>query len=67
MVTEEKVMEIYTYLKQDHEKVAKLFEKIISARSSHSRESLFEELNHELLVHSQVEQAIFYKSTGQSS
>lgn len=55
-------MNIYTYLKEDHQKVAALFEKIIENEHKAKRELLFSELKKELLLHSEAEHATFYKA-----
>lgn len=55
-------MEIYTYLKKDHQKVSELFEQIIGENKLHKREELFEELKTELLLHAESEKKTFYKA-----
>lgn len=55
-------MEIYTYLKKDHQKVTKLFKQIIAAGTPKKREQLFLEFKNELLLHAKSEQATFYKA-----
>jgi len=55
-------MNIYTYLKKDHEKVEMLFEDIIEASSYPKREQLFNQLKEELLVHAKSEHNTFYKT-----
>lgn len=54
-------MNIYTYLKKDHQKVATLFDEIINTHSQKKRETLFNELKEELLLHAEAEHATFYK------
>lgn len=55
-------MSIYTYLKQDHQKVEKLFEKILSTRSITKRNAFFEEVKNELLLHAKAESSTFYNA-----
>jgi len=55
-------MNIYTYLKKDHQKVASLFEEIIKMDSKVKRDSLFAELKQELILHADSEHATFYKA-----
>ncbi|OJX03724.1 MAG: hypothetical protein BGO76_00160 [Caedibacter sp. 38-128] len=55
-------MNIYTYLKKDHQKVAALFDEIINANSQTKRESFFRDLKKELLLHAESEHATFYKA-----
>jgi hemerythrin superfamily protein len=53
-------MDIYSYLKKDHRKVSDLMEELLAARSASSREEIFDEINEELTLHSETEQATFY-------
>ena len=53
-------MDIYNYLKEDHQKVSDLMDKVLAARSATRREELFEEIKKELTLHSETEQATFY-------
>ncbi|MBX9703857.1 MAG: hemerythrin domain-containing protein [Silvanigrellaceae bacterium] len=53
-------MNIYNYLKKDHQTVANLFEQILSSKSTAKRKQLFEELINELLLHSEAENDTFY-------
>jgi hemerythrin superfamily protein len=55
-------MEIYTYLKKDHQKVNNLFEQLIAEKNMDKTESLFEALREELLLHAESEQKTFYKA-----
>jgi hemerythrin superfamily protein len=57
-------MNIYEYLKKDHEKVNHLLEKIFSLPKDdfEEQESLFEEIMEEVLLHSQTEEKSFYKA-----
>lgn len=55
-------MNIYAYLKKDHEKVATLFDEIMHSDSKTKRESFFKELKEELLLHAEAEHHTFYKA-----
>lgn len=53
-------MNIYNYLKKDHQTVADLFDKILSTKSLDKRKVLFDEVTNELLLHAESENATFY-------
>ncbi len=55
-------MDAFKLLKQDHEKVAGIFEKLepTTERALKTREELFAQLKGELDVHAEVEEQIFY-------
>src|SRR6267142_6651228 len=55
-------MNAFTLLKEDHEKVADLLERIDSTteRGIKTREDLFKRLKNELDVHTRIEETIFY-------
>ncbi|MBV9971831.1 MAG: hemerythrin domain-containing protein [Candidatus Eremiobacteraeota bacterium] len=55
-------MDAVTLLKNDHTKVKGLFKEVeaLGERASTSRERLFEQIDRELRVHSEVEEKIFY-------
>lgn len=55
-------MNAFDLLKQDHEKVSGLFEKLdeTTERAIKTREELFSRLNRELDVHARIEETIFY-------
>ena len=53
-------MNIYIYLKKDHQTVAELFDKILSSKSFDKRKSMFQEVADELLLHAETENATFY-------
>jgi hemerythrin superfamily protein len=53
-------MDIYSYLKKDHRKVSDLMHQVLSARTPARREEIFDEINEELTLHSETEQATFY-------
>lgn len=55
-------MDIYTYLKKDHKKVAKLMDELLETKSTAERKKLFEEIKHELVLHAKTEEATFYKA-----
>ncbi len=55
-------MNIYNYLKKDHQTVADLFDKILSSKSLDKRKTLFQEVANELLVHAETENATFYEA-----
>src|SRR6185295_14814612 len=55
-------MNAFDLLKEDHKKVAGIFEKLepTTERALKTREELFSKLNDELEVHAAVEEQIFY-------
>lgn len=55
-------MNVYDLLKEDHKKVAGIFEKLepTTERAVKTREELFNKLHDELEVHTAVEEQIFY-------
>lgn len=55
-------MDIFQLLKQDHEKVSAIFEKLdkTTSRGLSTREKLFAQLDEELSIHAAVEENIFY-------
>lgn len=55
-------MDIYNYLKNDHQTVSKLFENILATKSLDKRKKLFEELKADLILHSETEHDTFYKA-----
>lgn len=55
-------MDIYNYLKKDHQTVTELFEKITKTRAENKRKNLFAELKEELLLHAETEHQTFYKA-----
>jgi len=63
MKGKETVMNIYTRLKQDHEKQRELCEKLKSTRSgSQNRAELWEKLKVELEAHASAEEQVFYSA-----
>lgn len=55
-------MNVYALLKQDHKKVKSIFEALekTTERAAKKRTTLFAELNSELSLHAEAEEAIFY-------
>ncbi len=55
-------MNVFELLKQDHEKVSGIFEKLdkTTERGVKTREELFAQLKTELDIHAQIEEQIFY-------
>lgn len=60
-------MNIFTYIKRDHQKVSDLFEQIVSSPDSPDNSALLEELIKELTLHSETEQATFYKAIAKTA
>jgi hemerythrin superfamily protein len=52
-------MDPFKLLKSDHQKVSKLFERIETA-SGQAKVAIFKQIQNELEIHTQVEEAIFY-------
>jgi len=55
-------MDIYKYLKKDHDKVADLMEQVISTKDLTERQSIFETIKRELSLHADTEEQTFYKA-----
>ena len=55
-------MKVTVLLRNDHEQVKSLFEKVKKAnvRNQNGRKDLFNEIRREILIHSQMEMEIFY-------
>lgn len=53
-------MDALQILREDHEKLKGLFERIEEAEDDADRRSIFEELRDEILAHSFVEETVFY-------
>jgi hypothetical protein len=55
-------MNAFELLKQDHEKVSGIFEKLepTTERAIKTRQDLFEKLRNELEIHAEIEETIFY-------
>lgn len=55
-------MDIYTYLKKDHDKVKDLMKKITEATTPEDRKELFDMMSADLLLHASTEEETFYRS-----
>ena len=57
-------MDIFTKLKEDHDKMKQIMEKIgkTSTGATSTRKKLFLQLKNELFAHAKVEEAVFYSS-----
>lgn len=55
-------MDIYTYLKKDHDKVNDLMKKITEAPTPEDRKELFDMMSADLLLHASTEEQTFYRS-----
>lgn len=55
-------MNIYSYLKKDHQRVASLMNQLLATKSKNERAELFEEITYELLLHTKTEEDTFYKA-----
>jgi hemerythrin superfamily protein len=53
-------MDIYNYLKKDHKIVADLMDNILSTKNTDKRNTLFNDVKKELLLHAESENATFY-------
>jgi hemerythrin superfamily protein len=60
-------MDIYKYLKKDHQKVSQLFKQIIQEEDANKREVLFLEVKKELELHADPEDKTFYKALKKNS
>jgi cell division FtsZ-interacting protein ZapD len=62
-------MDAITLLKNDHEKVSGIFDKLdeTTERAAKTREELFAQLKQELDVHAHIEETIFYPSLKQEA
>lgn len=62
-------MDIYTSLKQDHDRVKDLMTQVVACGDDESprRLELFEQMKQELLLHSRTEEQVFYDRLKQSS
>lgn len=60
-------MDIYNYLKKDHQKVSNLFKQIIEENDINKREALFLEAKKELELHADPEDKTFYKALKKNS
>lgn len=55
-------MDIYDYLKKDHQKVAGLMERLGSSTDDKERIRVFKELSSELTLHADTEEETFYRA-----
>lgn len=55
-------MDIYEYLRNDHQKVADLMERVINNDIPEQRATLYETIKHELKLHAETEEDTFYKA-----
>ncbi|EGF92631.1 hemerythrin HHE cation binding domain protein [Asticcacaulis biprosthecium C19] len=53
-------MDIYNYLKKDHQKVADLMQQVIDTKDLGERQALFETIRQELTLHADAEEKTFY-------
>lgn len=60
-------MNIYTYLKKDHLKVARIFKKIVAAPDQKAREILFLQVKALLELHADPEHNTFYRALSKSA
>jgi hemerythrin superfamily protein len=54
------MMDIFNLLKEDHDKVKNLFQKLEKTEETSERDELFGQLEHELTIHSRLEEEHFY-------
>jgi hemerythrin superfamily protein len=57
---EERSMNALEVLKQDHQKVKKLFQEVKQATDQAKRKELFNEIDTELEIHAHIEETVFY-------
>ena len=55
-------MDIYSYIKKDHETVAKLFEQAIAAKDAETSVEIFKQIKMELKLHATSEEKTFYEA-----
>lgn len=55
-------MDIYSYIRKDHEKVAGLMQQVVDSRDPAERQTLFETIRTELILHLGSEEQTFYKA-----
>ncbi len=55
-------MDIYNYIKKDHETVSKLMEQIASSKDPKQRAQLFTTMCEELMIHAKSEEQTFYQA-----
>jgi iron-sulfur cluster repair protein YtfE (RIC family) len=59
-------MNVFELLKQDHQKVSGIFQRIEAASATAERQQLFVQLKQELDLHAQVEETILYPALKQA-
>ena len=60
-------MDIYSYIKKDHEKVADLMQQVIDSRDPNERKALFDTIRIELILHLGSEEQTFYRAIEKAS
>lgn len=55
-------MDIYAYIKRDHLKVADLMQQLLDIRLAAFHQRLFEQIRHELWLHTEAEERTFYRA-----
>lgn len=55
-------MDIYSYLKKDHRRVADLMDQVLATHVPAERKALFEQIKEELTLHADTEEVTFYKA-----
>jgi iron-sulfur cluster repair protein YtfE (RIC family) len=60
-------MKVTVLLRNDHEAVKAMFDKFTKPRTQNGKKELFNEIRRELLIHSQMEQEIFYPALSGTS
>lgn len=55
-------MDIYNYLKKDHQLVADLMEQVVASQSADERQRLFLQIKTELSLHADTEEQTFYRA-----
>jgi hemerythrin superfamily protein len=55
-------MDIFHFIKNDHQEVKNLFQKIMASTDHEESKKLFAELKNELLIHSETEEKTFYQA-----
>ena len=63
----DQTVNIFTYLKKDHQKVSDLFKKIEASPGSNNNIAILEEIVNELTLHAETEQATFYKAINKTA
>lgn len=53
-------MDIYSYLKKDHQLVSNMMDALLATQNTEKRKMLFEQIKHELSLHAETEEQTFY-------